>query len=117
SSNDEQLRRIWEVGWRTARLCAQETYVDCPYYEQLQYVGDTRIQALISLYVSGDDRLMRKAIRLFNWSSNYEGITASRYPTRINQYIPPFSLYWINMVHDYWMHRPDSVFVKEQLRA
>ena len=25
---------IWEVGWRTARLCAQETYYDCPYYEQ-----------------------------------------------------------------------------------
>jgi len=41
--------------------CANETYFDCPYYEQLQYVGDTRIQALISLYVSGDDRLVRNA--------------------------------------------------------
>lgn len=112
ASNDASIRNIWTVGWRTARLCAHETYFDCPYYEQLQYVGDTRIQALISLYVDGDDRLMKKAIRTYDWSRTYEGITASRYPSRVPQYIPPFSLYWINMVHDYWMHRDDSAFVK-----
>jgi len=38
SSNDPSLQRIWDVGWHTARLCAGETYYDCPYYEQLQYV-------------------------------------------------------------------------------
>ena len=52
-SDQPLLKQIWNTGWRTARLCANETYFDCPYYEQLQYVGDTRIQALISLYVSG----------------------------------------------------------------
>ncbi len=111
-SDDPGLDKIWEVGWRTARLCAHETYFDCPYYEQLQYVGDTRIQALISLYVSGDDRLMRKAIQLFDWSRSYEGITMSRYPTRLKQMIPPFSLYWINMVHDYRMYRDDPEFIR-----
>ena len=100
------------MGWRTARLCANETYFDCPFYEQLQYVGDTRIQALISLHVDGDDRLMRKAIKMFDYSRTYEGITASRYPSRIPQMIPPFSLYWINMVHDYWLYRDDPDFVK-----
>jgi hypothetical protein len=114
-SDDPSLSKIWEVGWRTARLCAHETYFDCPYYEQLQYVGDTRIQALISLYVSGDDRLMRKAIKLFDWSRSYEGITTSRYPSAKHQYIPPFSMYWINMVHDYWLHRDDNEFVKSCL--
>ena len=114
-SDEADLSKIWEVGWRTARLCANETYFDCPYYEQLMYVGDTRIQALISLYVSGDDRLMRKAIKMFDYSRTYEGITASRYPSHVAQYIPPFSLYWINMVHDYWMYRDDPIFVKSCL--
>ncbi len=111
-SDDTSLKSIWDVGWRTARLCAHETYFDCPYFEQLQYAGDTRIQALISLYVSGDDRLMRKAIKLFDWSRSNEGITTSRYPSTKHQYIPPFSLYWINMVHDYSMHRDDAEFIK-----
>lgn len=115
TSGDESLSDIWEAGWRTARLNAFESYWDCAYYEQLQYVGDTRIQALISLYVSGDDRLMRNAILHFNESRMPDGITMSRYPSRHPQYIPPYSLLWISMVHDYWMHRNDDQFVKQFL--
>lgn len=115
SSDDPVLDRIWETGWRTARLCAIETYFDCPYYEQLQYTGDTRIQALISLYVSGDDRLMRKAIGCLGRSRSAEGLLRSRYPAYIDQFIPPFSLYWINMLHDYWMHRSDDEFIASML--
>jgi hypothetical protein len=117
SSNDNSLKDIWKVGWRTARLCAAETYFDCPYYEQLQYVGDTRIQSLISLYVSGDDRLMRKAITDFDKSRTYEGLTQSRYPSSVQQIIPTFSLFWTNMVYDYFMHRKDDEFVKSQLQG
>jgi hypothetical protein len=105
---------IWRTGWRTARLCAGETYFDCPYYEQLQYVGDTRIQALISLYVSGDDRLMRKAITDYAHSFIPEGLTQSRYPSADPQIIPTYSLFWISMLYDYWMHRPDAAFVAQQ---
>src|SRR4026207_1181878 len=54
---------LWQMDWRGARLCAWETYFDTPYYEQLQYVGDTRVQALIPLYMSGDDRLGRGGLR------------------------------------------------------
>jgi len=115
SSNDSSLNQIWKVGWRTARLCAGETYYDCPYYEQLQYIGDTRIQSLISLYVSGDDRLVRNALTLFDNSRIPEGLTRSRYPSSIGQVISTFSLFWIRMVHDYWMLRDDPEFVKEFL--
>ena len=112
---DTTLRSIWNVGWRTARLCAGETYYDCPYYEQLQYTGDTRIQAMISLYVTGDDRLMRKAIMDYEHSRFNDGLTQSRYPSADFQVIPTFSLFWVCMVHDYWMHRQDDEFVKSML--
>lgn len=115
--NTLRTDQIWEVGWQTARMCAQETYVDCPYYEQLQYVGDTRIQALISLYVTGDDRLMRKAIKVFDESRTSEGLTQSRYPSNVPQVIPPYSLSWVEMVGDYWLHRPDTTFVRERLEG
>ncbi|MBE8721973.1 alpha-L-rhamnosidase-related protein [Sphingobacterium pedocola] len=111
-SSNKKLDQIWRTGWRTARLCAVDLYYDCPYYERLQYTGDTRIQSLISLYVSGDERLMRKAISDLASSMVAEGILQSRYPTHHTQIIPPFSLYWINMLHDYHMHRADPAFVK-----
>lgn len=114
-SNDASMQQIWEVGWRTAQLCAGETYYDCPYYEQLQYEGDTRIQALISLYVTGDDRLMRKALLDFYHSRVPEGLTQGRYPSSRLQVIPPFSLFWVSMVYDYWMHRKDDAFVSDFL--
>jgi alpha-L-rhamnosidase len=116
TTNDPQLQKIWETGWRTARLCALDTYVDCPYYEQMQYVGDTRIQALISLYVSGDDRLMKKAINDIAHSAFQDGLTESRYPSRDMQVIPTFSLWWVCMLHDYWMHRKDDAFVQSHLK-
>ena len=97
--------RIWEVGWRTARLDAHDTYMDTPYWERLQYVGDTRIQALISYTVAGDDRLARQAIDAYNYSRIPEGLTQSRYPSSLTQIIPTFSLLWVGMVHDFWMYR------------
>lgn len=115
AASDTTLKAIWDTGWRTARLCAGETYFDCPYYEQLQYVGDTRIQSLISLYVAGDDRLMRKAILDYDHSRFNEGLTQSRYPSADFQVIPTFSLFWVCMIHDYWMHRTDDAFVKSML--
>ena len=107
-SPDPDLDRIWGISWRTARLDAHETYMDTPYWEQLQYVGDTRIQALISYVVTGDDRLPLQALRAFDLSRVPEGVTHSRYPSQLSQFIPTFSLLYVGMVHDYWMYRPDA---------
>ena len=112
TSDAPWIDSVWTMDWRTARADANETYFDTPYYEQLQYVGDTRIQSLISLYVAGDDRLVRNAITQFDQSRIPDGITASRYPSDLPQYIPPFSLIWVAMVHDYWMLRDDPAFVR-----
>ena len=109
------LSTMVDVGWRTARVCAHETYMDCPYYEQLQYAGDTRIQALVSYYMSGDGRLARQAIEAIDASRTAEGLTFSRAPSRLPQYIPPFSLWWIGMVHDFARYQDDRAFVRAQL--
>jgi hypothetical protein len=116
-SDDPELAKIWQVGWHTARLCAHETYMDCPYWEQLQYGGDTRIQALISLYMTGDDRLVKNAIESLDESRTPEGLTQSRYPSFLPQYIPPFSLFWIGMMHDLWWYHGDVDFLRGYLQG
>ncbi len=114
-SADSEVQRILQTGWRTARLCAHETYMDCPFYEELQYAGDARIQMMVSLYMTGDARLMKNAISLINSSRTAEGATYSRAPSHLQQYIPPFSLWWIGMVRDYWMYVDDPEFVRSML--
>jgi alpha-L-rhamnosidase len=104
-----------DIGWRTARLNAWETYMDCPYYEQLQYIGDTRIQAMVSYYNTSDDRLARNALNQIDHSRLPEGVTASCYPSKGTQVISPFSLWYIGMLHDYWMYRGDDDFIRNKL--
>jgi hypothetical protein len=115
NASDPVLRRIFDIGWRTVRLCSHETYMDTPYWEQLQYIGDTRIQALVTLYLSGDDRLVRNAIEQFDESRIPDGLTQSRYPTELPQLIPPFSLFWIGMQHDLYWYGGDRAFAKKYL--
>ena len=111
----QELKDILDIGWRTARLCATETYMDCPYYERLQYLGDTRIQALVNLYNSADDRLVRNFLYLADISRSADGITKSRYPTTIPQHIQPYALSYIYALHDYLMYGGDTQFVLDLL--
>lgn len=89
-SSDPVLDRIWQVGWRTAQVDAHDTYMDSSYWKQLQYVGDTRLQMLISYAVAGDPRLARQAIA-------------------------PFSLLRVGMLHDWWMEQPEATTVVRNL--
>lgn len=112
-----EIQTMLDIGWRTARLCSFETYMDCPYYEQLQYIGDSRIQALVSYYNSGDARLAKNAINEMDHSRLPEGITQSRAPSYSPQIISTFSLWYVAMLHDYWMYRNDAAFVKDKLHG
>jgi len=115
ASDAAWLTDVWRLDWNGARIGAFETYMDTPYYEQLQYVGDTRVQGLISMYMSGDDRLVRQAMEAFDESRMPEGLTMSRYPSALPQIIPPFSLIYVAMVDDYHMLRDDPPFVRRRL--
>lgn len=113
-SEADSLNKIWEVAWRTLVNSSHDVFLD-PYYEQLQYIGDARIESLVSIYVSGDDRLMRNAIKSFDDSRLPEGLTQSRFPSYIVQVIPTYSLLWIGMMHDYMLYRDDPDFIKQFL--
>jgi alpha-L-rhamnosidase len=116
SSNTEH-QKILEIGWRTARLCAVDSYLDCPYYEQLQYIGDGRIQGIISYFNAGDDRLIKNTLNQISYSQQPEGLTFSRYPSASPQYIPPFSMWYVGMLHDYLRYGSDMEFLKTKLNS
>lgn len=112
TSDDTRLSRVIPIAFRGLQMCAHELYFDCPYYEQLMYSGDTRLQMLTTLTTTSDDRLPRKAVDTFNSSRLPSGLTRSLYPGRTLQVIPSFSLAWIGMVYDFALWRGDEDFVR-----
>lgn len=108
-------RRLWDVSWRTARLCAHETFFDCPHYEQMQFPGDTRVQAVYHYLVCGEDRLARKAIDDFHASQQPTGLTNCKWPSKAEQILPTYALYWVGMLEDYRVYRNDPAFLRPYL--
>jgi alpha-L-rhamnosidase len=112
ASDRPSLGRIWDAGWRTLRLGAQDVFVSDLYWERIQYVGDTKLQAPAWMAATGDERLYRQALEQFDASRAPFGLTQSRYPADLEQYTPLYSLAWITMVHDFWRYRSDDAFVR-----
>jgi len=80
-------------------------------------VGDTRIQALVTFYASGDTTLWKKAIIDFYDSRQSFGLVQCAFPGYHTQFIPTFSLLWIAMINDYRAHCNDDALVKKMLPA
>lgn len=112
---DGRWQGLWRIGRRTLEVCCHETWFDCPYYEQLMYAGDTRLQLLTSYVMTADAQMGRHAVGLFARSLTPEGVTQSRYPSRSRQVIRPFALAWVGMVKDFAWWRDDKEAVRSWL--
>ncbi len=113
--SDARLEKIWTAALQTMRLCSHETFEDCPYYEQMQYAGDTMITSKIALLTTGDGALSRQSLYHFEWSRLPEGLTHSRYPSRLLQVIPSWSLHWITTLRDYTYCTGDLTVARDLL--
>ncbi len=112
---DAALQASFPIMVRTLARCAHETLMDCPYYEQLQYIGDTRLECQVIRALGRDHRLCLQALDTFAHSLRNEGRMSSRWPTWEWQDIPTFSLLWIGMLHDALMWGGDGAAVRPHL--
>lgn len=111
-SSSGELNRLLQLSLNTLQACSHETFMDCPYYEQLQYIGDVRLEALCTYVIGSDSRLPAKALKMLARSQQPDGMIFSRYPARVDQVIPSFSLIYILSIHDFALWRDDSETVK-----
>lgn len=113
--SDPKKEKLYDVAFRTLQLCAHDTYEDCPYYEQLMYACDTRLEMLFTYAATDELALPRQAIRLFGSSLQNNGFTQARFPSRDAQTIPMFALHFILMLEDYFNQSGDADFIRSYL--
>lgn len=107
-----------KMALETLQACSWETYMDCPFYEQLLYVGDSRLEALCTYKLFDDHRLPAKSLRLLSLSQHEDGSLCSQYPSCGVQKIPSFMLIWLLMLADYHdQHRNDPLVAELRPRA
>ncbi len=109
------LEAIVPIALRALQMCSHETFMDCPWYEQLMYIGDTRLESLTTYTLTSDSRLPRKALELFAASRLESGLLQARYPSHTRSGIPPFSLWWVGMLYDYALWRGDLLFIRRMM--
>ncbi|GHB90947.1 alpha-L-rhamnosidase C-terminal domain-containing protein [Cerasicoccus arenae] len=116
-SSDTEWDSIMPLMAKGLEYCAHETWTDCPYYEQMMYVGDTRLHGLSNYACYRDDRISRRAIDLFDWSriGSLGELVSERYPCHLRQESSSYAMMWVWMVHDFMMWRDDLDFVRDRI--
>lgn len=113
--DDESLEAIGRLCQRGLQMCMHETHMDCPYYEQQMYGGDTRLQLLMSQVLSPDDALNRQALRLFEVSQRDSGLVSMDHPTACLVESTSFSQYWAMMHGDYALRRNNPTWLRARM--
>ena len=114
-SDDAVLDDVVDMSVRTVEICTQDYYLSDAYYETMQYIGDTKIQAPVWELYSGDRRHTRNALLDFHRGRNPDGVLRSAYPNRYHFYHSTYSLVWVDMVYDYFQRSGDTSFVRQFL--
>ncbi|KAL2214694.1 Six-hairpin glycosidase [Sarocladium strictum] len=107
------LEDMYNTSVQTLRNCMHETYEDCPFYEQNQFLMDSRLQMLFTYQLSRDDRLARKTMHEFHASRRADGLLQAQFPSpgrSVN--IPMFSLFFVAIVHDHFLYFRDEGLVR-----
>ncbi len=107
-SSDRMLNRIWDVASRTLRLCMFDAYVDCPWREQAQWLGDAVVEGLTNFHVFGDPHLMRRTLRQAALARTHDGLLYGVYPSEAHGCVlPDYSLTWILALDGYYTYTGD----------
>ena len=101
------------MAYETLHACSMDTYLDCPFYEQLMYTSDSRLEALSTYAITDDHRLPAKALKILAMSQQPDGALYSHHPAKEPQNIPEFSLIWFLMYCDYFRLHPGDKLCQE----
>ncbi len=112
-SSDPKLNKIYDISLRTLKLCMEDTFTDCPLYEQTLWVGDARNESLFAMSSFGAYDLVKRCIKLAGQSLERYPMVACQVPSGWDSIIPVWSFMWGISIEDYYNETGDADFVRE----
>ncbi|WP_125666367.1 family 78 glycoside hydrolase catalytic domain [Paenibacillus baekrokdamisoli] len=111
--SDTLLNDIWEISRHTTKLCMEDTFVDCPAYEQTFWVGDSRNEALVSNYLYGVQDILKRCLRLVPGSRHQSPLYVNQVPSGWSSVIPNWTFFWAIACAEYYEQTGDEAFAVE----
>lgn len=111
-SDNERYKKLWDISKNTLECCTHETFTDCPFYEDQQYIGDARFESVYAWGLSNDSLMQKKAILDTIGSIQTDGMIASTSPNMWVQVLHISLFYLINHMRSYLRFTGDVEFIK-----
>jgi alpha-L-rhamnosidase len=111
--SDARLDEIWNISTRTLKLCMEDTFTDCPLYEQTHWVGDARNESLLAFGVFGAHDLARRCIDITAQSLEHYPIAGCQTPSCWDCILPAWSFLWGISTWDYYWATGDAAYLKQ----
>jgi len=114
NSSDTRLNQIWEMCAYTLRLCSEDTFTDCPTWEQAFWVGDAcYTDVILHQVVHGDPRLTRRCLLLVADSLQRVPIGNKIVPGDWeNDKLPNWAFLWAMGCGEYYQMTGDTAFAE-----
>lgn len=116
-TDNADLKAVFDLCKNTIKYGTQEGFIDCPTREKGQYIGDTFISGFAHLYLTNDNRLLKRAIKSFSNSIQYSGKMLAVSNCAYQQEFADYSLLYPVMVLKYYNCTKDKEFLSEMLPA
>lgn len=111
--SDAALNRIWDISTYTLRLCMEDTFTDCPLYEQTMWVGDARNESLYNAITFGADDITLRCLRLTAQSLDTMPMVGCQVPSGWDIILTAWSMLWVINVWEYYFTSGDRAGLVE----
>ncbi len=112
-TENENLKAVFKLCSDTLHYGIQESLIDCPTREKAQYLGDAYISGFAHFYLTGDSRLLKKALYDFADSVRFSGKFLSVAPCSYEQRIADYELLYPDFLLKYYTLTGDGETLAE----
>jgi hypothetical protein len=112
-SDNPLFNGIYQISRQVIESATDDTFTDCPTFEQVNWNFDNRMAAQADMLITGNDDIIRNSILLFADDPARAGTVASQTPSTWERQIPLWSFHWILWCWDYYWHTGDQAFLRK----
>jgi alpha-L-rhamnosidase len=115
--SDRVLEKAWSMSERTLQLCMEDTFTDCPLYEQTLWIGDARNEALYASTVYGTHDVSARGLELGAQSLGRFPLVGCQVPSAWECLLPAWSFLWGMHVWEHYFLGGDKAFLRKMWPA